>query len=459
MNTTRRVLKRRFVIATLLTLASCLLFCHIAAADSPDHDSSGERQADSLQQSSAGPSLPARRGVDPPLSAGLKTDLPYKTETPESLYPMSPERKEELISYSRFRNIWRFASFLIGIGTLALILLTGLSAKLRDLACRIRLRFFAVWVFYIFISLVDYMLNLPFTIYRSFIVENNYGFLNQTFMQWWGENLLGLLLGLIVGIIPVWFFYWLVSKMKRWWLAFSLGAIPFVVILIVIVPVFVAPLFNKFEPLKDKQLEAEILALAESAGIEGSDIFQVDGSRQSSKVNAYVTGLFGTKRIVLYDTMIENFTLDEIRYVMGHEMGHYLMNHLWWGLAVAIIFIMFALWLMDKTIHGVIHRFRTRLGFDKLSDMASLPLVLIFVLVINFVFQPITNSASRYMERQSDKFGMDVTGVSGETAAVTFDKLSVYNLSDPDPHVLIEFWFYTHPALKKRTEFVRGYRR
>lgn len=444
MNTPHRSYQKQVVYATFLILATCLFFIPSVAAYDVVGDSATVRLVDSLQI--------------PDWATALVTSVNEAvSDKTESLYPMSPERKEKLISYSRFKNIWRFVGLFIGIGILAVILFTGLSAKLRDIASRIRLRFFAVWLFFALFTIVNYLLNLPFTIYRSFMVENDYGFLNQTFMQWWGEDLLGLLIGMVVGIIPVWFFYWLVSKMKQWWLAFSLGAIPFVVLLIVVVPVFIAPMFNKFEPLKDKQLETEILALAESVGIEGSDIFQVDGSKQSSKINAYVTGMFGAKRIVLYDTMIDNFTLDEIRYVMGHEMGHYLMNHMWWGLAVAMLFIMFSLWLMDKTIHGVIRRYRTRFRFDKLSDIASLPLVLIFVFVIQFAFQPITNSASRYMERQSDKFGMDVTGVSGETAAIAFDKLSVYNLSDPDPGALIEFWFYSHPALKKRMEFVRGY--
>ena len=444
MNKSSWIFQKQVMYAMLLTIALCLFFVPNLAADSISRDSSVEHFNDTLLQNDS---------VDSVISVGG-----VSTDKLESLYPMSAERKEKLISYSRFTNIWRFVSFFIGLGILAIILFTGLSAKLRDFATRIKLRFFAVWLFFALFTIVDYLFNLPFSIYRGFMVENNYGFLNQTFTQWWGEDLLGLLIGIVVGIIPVWFFYSLVSKMKRWWLAFSLGAIPFVVLLIVVVPVFVSPLFNKFEPLKDKQLEAEILTLAESAGIEGSDIYQVDGSKQSSKINAYVTGLFGTKRIVLYDTMIDNFTHDEIRFVMGHEMGHYLMNHMWWGLGIAILFIMFSLWLMDKTIHGVIRRFRTRFRFDKLSDIASLPLVLIFIYVINFAFQPITNSSSRFMERQSDKFGMDVTGVSGETAAIAFDKLSVYNLSDPDPSELVEFWFYSHPSLKKRMAFVRSYR-
>jgi STE24 endopeptidase len=379
--------------------------------------------------------------------------------TKEVVYPMSPERQAKLIAYSRFSNIWRFAEFFISIGILALILFTGLSAKLRNWAQVAGKRFLVVWLFLVIFILVEYILSFPFNVYRSFIVENNYGFMNQTFLEWWGEDLLGLLLGCIIAILPMWFFYWLVAKYRKWWLWFSIGAIPFAVFFIVIAPVVISPLFNKFEPLKDKQLEAQILALADKAGIEGSNVFQVNASKQSTKVSAYATGLFGTKRIVLYDNLIDNFSYDEIRFVMGHEMGHYVMHHVWWSLLVAIVFIAFALWLTDKTIHPVINRFKTRFRFDRLSDIASLPLVMVYLTIISFIFQPITNSASRFMEHQADKYGMDISGVSGETAAIAFDKLSVFNLSDPDPNWLIEFWFYDHPALKKRMEFVRGYRR
>jgi len=380
-------------------------------------------------------------------SAVVKGDLAY---------PISAERYEKLVSYSRFNNIWRFVSFFIGLATLSLLLFTGWSARFRSWASKIKLRFFAIWAFLILILIADYLLNLPFSIYRSFIVEQNYGFLNQTFTEWLLDDLMGLGLSLLLAIVPMWFFYWLVGLMKRWWLAFSLGMIPFIVLMVVIAPILISPMFNDFVPLEDKQLESEILTLAEKGGIGDADIFQVDGSRQSSKLNAYVTGLFGSKRIVLYDTLIRNFSLDEIKFVMAHEMGHYVKHHLWWGLLVTVLFTLGALWLMDKTIHPVIRRFKNRFGFDSLSDMASLPLVLIFISVIFFVFQPITNSASREMERQADRYGMEMSGVSGEAAAIAFDKLSVYNLSDPDPHPLVEFWFYDHPALKKRMAFVRG---
>jgi Zn-dependent protease with chaperone function len=261
--------------------------------------------------------------------------------------------------------------------------------------------------------------------------------------------------GALVALIPMWAFYALVRRSHRWWLWFSAGAVPFLILVIVIAPIWIAPLFNDFEPLRDKRLESEMLALASEAGIEGSDVFEVNGSKQSSKVNAYVAGLFNTKRIVLYDTLTDNFNRDEIRFVMGHEMGHYVMHHVWGHLAVAAAFIFCAMWLLDRSIRPVIRRFSRRFGFERLDDPASLPLVLIFVSVLGFLYNPVSNGASRHWEHAADRYGMEVSGVSGTAAARAFDKLSAFNLSDPDPNPLIEFWFYDHPSIKSRIAFVR----
>ncbi len=374
------------------------------------------------------------------------------------LYPMTTERKEKLISYSKFKNIWRFIDFFLGIIILGLILFTSLSAKLRTWAQMAKKKFFIVWLFLIFLLLTDYLFNLPFNIYRNFIVETNYGFMNQTIWEWLGEDLLSLLVTAIFGIIPLWFLYLTIERLKKWWLWFAGGAIPFIILSIVIAPVFISPLFNDFTELKDKQLESEILTLASKAGIDGSDVFQVNASKQSSKINAYVTGLFNTKRIVLYDTMIDNFSYDEIKFVMGHEMGHYVLHHIWKTIPLIIFLLIFVLWATNKTIHTVINRFKKRFKFDKLSDIASLPLILIYISFISFFTNPVINTLSRYHEHEADTYGMEISEVDGETAAIAFDKLSVFNLSDPDPHPVIEFWFYSHPSLNKRMEFVRSYR-
>ena len=377
----------------------------------------------------------------------------------ESVYPLSPNRKAKLISYSRFKNIWMFADFFISVALFSLILFTGWSAKFRTMAQKTRYKFFVWWLYFVFFIIVSYVISFPFDFYWEYLVELDYGFMNQSFGEWFLDSQKALALTALLGIIPVWLLYFILERSRKWWLWFSLGSIPLLIFLVVIAPVFISPMFNKFTSLENKALETKILTLASSAGIEGSDVFQVDGSRQSSKVNAYVTGLFGTKRIVLFDTIINNFDDDEILFVMGHEMGHYILNHIWQGLALAVAVVMLSLWLTNKLIHRFIGRFQAKLCFSQLSDIASLPLVLLFIGVISFFSQPISNSFSRYIEHQADIYGMEITTVSGESAAIAFDKLSAFNLSDPEPHPIIEFWFYDHPSLSKRMQFVREYRR
>lgn len=381
------------------------------------------------------------------------------TTTTNSLYPMSQERKEKLVAYSQFNNIWRFTDFIISLAILFLILFTGLSAKIRTFVSKISNNFFALWAYVGIFLVLEYIISFPFNVYRNFLVEGEYGFVNQTFFGWLSEDFLNLGVSILLTIIPVYFLYMLIKRTKYWWLQFALGSMPFIVILIVLAPIFISPLFNDFVELEDQQLKTEILNLADKAGIEGSDVFQVNASKQSSKVNAYVTGLFGTKRIVLYDNLINNFTTNEIKFVMGHEMGHYVLNHIWKGLALAIIVIALVLWLTGLTIQRFIDKFKDKIHFNSLSDFASLPLLVIYLSVIMFLFNPITNSLSRYQEHQSDIYGMEITDVTGEEAATAFDKLSAYNLSDPDPSPFMEFWFYSHPSLQKRMEFVRNYRK
>jgi Zn-dependent protease with chaperone function len=281
--------------------------------------------------------------------------------------------------------------------------------------------------------------------------------MNQTFTEWLGEDLLGIFIGTLLAIVPVWFLYWVINHIRRWWLVFSLASVPFLIALFIIVPLYVSPLFNDFTSLEDKGLERKIMSLAEYSGVEGSNIYQMNASKQSTKVSAYAAGLFGTKHIVLYDTLIDEFSDSEVLFVMAHEIGHYVMDHLWQSIGIIVMFLFFALWLTNRLIHPMINRFKTRFGFDSLGDMASLPLILLFATVIGFVGQPVTNGFSRVIEEQADRYAMDASGVSGETAATAFAKLAVLNLSDPEPHGLIEFWFYDHPAISKRINFVRTY--
>lgn len=376
---------------------------------------------------------------------------------PNFVYPMPPERKELLISYSRFKNIWRFASFFIGVVLLGIILFTGLSAKIRNLAQKVTGKRAVHWLIYIILFMVVlFIINLPFDYYRNFLVEHDYGFSNQTGGEWFAESLKSLVVTIIFSCIILGLLYWLINRFKRWWLYFAVGMIPIAVLMIIIVPVVVSPMFNKFEPLKDEQLAAKMTQLANKAGIQDPDIYQVDASKQSKKINAYFTGMFGTRRIVLYDNMINNFSHEEIEFVMGHEIGHFKMYHIWKGLFIAVIIVFAASWLADRLLPRIINRFRRRLGFEKLGDIASIPLLILFITVFSFITQPFQNTISRIHEYDSDEYGLRLSGVTAEDAVRTFDKLSVFNLSDPAPSPIIEFWFYDHPALYKRMDFVRN---
>jgi len=361
---------------------------------------------------------------------------------------------EQILSYSRLVNIWRLVSLLGGVGALGLLLYTRLGARFRDWTASIKPRFLALWSFLALVLVAEYLLYLPFGFYRGFIAEHAYGISNQSFGQWLWEDLLRLAVSVAISIVPVFGFYWLVERAKRWWLWLTLAAVPVMIVSVLIAPILIDPVFNDFTPLAAPPLETEIRALAERGGIGDADIFQIDGSRQSSRVNAYVTGLLGSDRIVFYDTMLDNFTTDEIVFVMAHEMGHYTMHHLWQGIAVGLVVTLLGLWLMSLVLPRVIDRYGPRWGFDSLSDRASLPLVMVFVMVYMFVIQPLPNAASRYMERQADEYALAISDVSPEVALSAYEKLSRMNLSDPDPHPLIHFWFHTHPTIKERIERV-----
>ncbi|MEW6013834.1 MAG: M48 family metallopeptidase [Candidatus Zixiibacteriota bacterium] len=371
-------------------------------------------------------------------------------------YPMNQERKSLLISYSKFVSRWRFFSFFIQVAIFLMVLYLGLSGLFRRWAEKISSKKVPMYFFYfLFLMVFLFLINLPFSYYRGFLIEHQYGFSNQSFGEWFGESLKSEAVGLVFGFVIILILYWLINRFRKWWLLFGLGAIPFAAFVIIIYPVVVAPLFNKFEPIKNQEVATAMRDLAEKAGIHNPDIFEVDASRQSSKVNAYFTGMFGTKRIVLYDTTIKNFTVNELRFIMGHEIGHYLLNHIWYGLFTAVILIFLAGFLADKILPSFIRRNENRFGIRNSGDIASLPVFLLFITVFGFITQPINNGVSRYFEYQSDEYGLKLSGVNGEEAATAFDKLSVFNLSDPEPSALTEFWFYDHPALKKRMENVK----
>lgn len=208
--------------------------------------------------------------------------------------------------------------------------------------------------------------------------------------------------------------------------------------------------------MKNKKLEKQILNLASRAGIEHGRVFEVDKSQDTKMLNAYVIGFGATNRIVLWDTTIQHLTPDEILFVMGHEMGHYVMHHLWWslGYSAALSFLVF--YLTYRSANFLMHRYHQRFGFNNLANIASLPLLLLLVNIYMLLTSPISNCFSRYFEHEADRFGLEITQ-NNKAAAEAFIALQQENLAIPRPGLLFKIWRSSHPPLGERIDFCNSY--
>jgi len=370
-----------------------------------------------------------------------------------------PEPTEKALAYHRSGVAWRIVTTLWGWLIPALFLFTGFSARIRDWARRVgRVWFLTIGIYIAIFSILSFLIDLPLSYYLGYVRQHDYGLSNQTLGKWLQDVVISLGIGIIGGMIFLWIPYLLLRKSpRRWWLYTGLLAIPFLLLMILIQPIWIDPLFNKFGPMKNQELEAKILRLAERAGIEGSRVFEVAKSQDTKALNAYVTGFGTTKRIVLWDTTIAKLSEDELLYVMGHEMGHYVLGHVWKTIGFFSLLILVTLYAIHRTAGWLIAKYRDRFGFSELSDVASFPLILLLFSFYLFLILPIGLAYSRSNEHESDRFGLEITQ-NNRAAALAFVKLQQENLGVPRPHWLIKLWQASHPPLGERIGFCNEYR-
>lgn len=371
-----------------------------------------------------------------------------------------PEPSERAMSYYRSGVVLWIINIVLGLLIPALFLFTGFSARIRDWAQKLGRGkwFFVIAIYFIIFTLINFVIGLPLAYYEEFARQHAYGLSNQTFAKWFGDTIKSLVIGLITGALFLWIPYLLLKRSpRRWWLYTSLLAIPFICLVLLVVPVWIDPLFNDFGPMQNRALEARILQLAERAGIEGSRVYEVNKSVDTETVNAYVTGFMSTKRIVLWDTIIAKLDEDELLFVMGHEMGHYVLNHVAESIAVISVLIFIALYAAHRLAHWFMKRFSDRFGFNQLSDIASLPLLLLVISIISLVVSPMMLAYSRHREHEADRFALEITR-SNRAGATAFVKLQTENLSNPRPGKVMKFLRSTHPPPGERIDFCNIYR-
>lgn len=341
----------------------------------------------------------------------------------------------------------------------ALFLFTGFSARIRDWATAIgRKWFFIIAAYCVIFFLINFIISFPLDYYQGFLRQHEYEQSNQTFGKWFGDGLKAMLVAMIIVCLVMWVPYLLLKKSpRRWWLYTSIAAVPFIILMMLVSPLWIDPLFNDFGPMQDKVLEAKILALADRAGIEGGRVYEVNKSVDTEAVNAYVTGFMDSKRIVLWDTTIDKLAEDELLFVMAHEMGHFVLKHVVTGITFFSLVILVMLYIVHRTARGVIARYKDRFGFDELSDIASLPLVILLVNALGLAVTPIVLTYTRHIEHEADRFGLEISQ-DNNAAARAFVALQVENLANPRPGPLYKLWRSSHPTLGERIDFCNDYR-
>jgi Zn-dependent protease with chaperone function len=340
---------------------------------------------------------------------------------------------------------------LITVAIAWLLLRTRFSAGLRDFAeRRSRFRFLRVLIYAVGFLLVFSLLMLPWTLYTAYFREHQYGMSNQDLGAFLGEWGIELALSLAFGSLAIAGLYAIVRRVRDRWVYWATGATAiFVLFVTLIEPVFVAPLFNDYHSLPAGDLRQSILALAKESAIPANDVFWFDASRQTKRISANVSGLAGTMRIALNDNLLNGTTPPEIRAVMAHEMGHYVLNHALWLTLAFTLALGFGYWVVNR-LFGYFHRRNgERWGVRDLADPAGLPLALAILTVVMLLLTPVTNTIVRVAENQADAFGLDAAQEPHGFASVAM-RLAPYRKIEPSP--LEEFVFYDHPSGRARVE-------
>jgi STE24 endopeptidase len=292
--------------------------------------------------------------------------------------------------------------------------------------------------------------TLPLTLYEGYIREHRYGLSNQTFWQWLGDFGINFGLSFIAALIFLPLLYAAIRRTREAWWIWGAGlAIAFNIVGAVIWPVFIAPLYNHYSPLPDSPLKAQILSLARANDIPATNVFLVDASRQSSRVSANVSGLLGTTRISLNDNLLKQATPDEVLAAMGHEMGHYVMDHVTRDMLMDGLVIILGFAFANSGYRLAVEFFGGQWQVRKISEVAGLPLLVALASLFAFLVTPLTNSISRVDERQADIFGLDAVRKPDAFASVML-KLSTYRKLEPGK--LEEIIFYDHPSGRTRIE-------
>ena len=364
----------------------------------------------------------------------------------------SPEAQR----YNRIRRWLGIADFLVGLVFLIVLLVTGWSGWLRDIAYRAGFQNYSLSLFmYLLLLLViSKVLGIGLD-YYGFALERRFKLSTQRFQSWIWDEFKGFLLGLVLGTVVVEVLYFTLRQWpQHWWvLAWALFMGLFI-ILAQLAPVILFPIFYKFEPLDNEDLRRRLVVLSERAGTRVRGVYRWKLSEKSKKANAALTGLGATRRIILADTLLDNYSPDEIEAVLAHELGHHVHRHILKSIFVQAGITLFGFWAANWALHYAVDQHM----FEELSDFANLPLLALVSVVLSFLLMPALNAYSRFNERQADRYAFESIA-SVEPFISSMNKLADQNLAERTPSKWVEWFFHSHPAISRRLAAAEAWNR
>lgn len=369
-----------------------------------------------------------------------------------TLQPDSPETRK----YNRTKRWLEVSDLLVGFALLLLLVLTPGSARLRDFAYLASRQYYsiAVFVFVACLLVLSKALSLPIDFY-GFRLEHKYHLSNQKLGGWLWDELKGWLLGLVLLTILVEILYATMRAYpEHWWLIVWAVFIGFTVLLAQLAPVVLFPIFYRFEPLKNDALRERLVKLSERAGTRVRGVYEWKVSEKSKKANAALTGLGKTRRIIVADTLLENYSDEEIEAVLAHELGHHVHAHIAKGILLQIGITFIGFWAASRILHYAVEQ---RQMFQSLTDFANLPLLALIATVLGLLLMPLLNAYSRHNERQADEYAWKSIP-SIDPFVSSMHKLASQNLAEENPARWIEVLFHSHPSIGKRTAAAESWR-
>jgi STE24 endopeptidase len=382
-------------------------------------------------------------------------------------YELPPDKLEKAEALYRTRTVLYLVSLVVGILILVAIAELRLGPRYRDLAERASSRrTVQALIFVPLLLLTIAVLSLPLDAYQQQVMRS-YGLSVQGWGSWFWDWTKGQLVSWVISTPLVLGLYAIIRRSpRRWWLYFWLLTMPVVVFLVFLAPVVLDPIFNTFAPLEQKQpqLIEPLQRVVARGGLEipRSRMFEMEASEKVTTYNAYVTGIGATKRVVVWDNTARDMTVPETVFVFGHEMGHYVLGHIYQLLVFSAVMLLIAFWAGRKLVEWMLARWGERWQIRGVGDWASFPILMLALSVLTMVETPLFSAYSRSLERQADVYGLEVThGLnenSGQVAAAAFQKLGEKALAYPDPSPLLVFWSYSHPPIAERVRFSLSYR-